>query len=97
MGEDSINFEKLLREEDYHKPVRCSKCGKPLKYMGVGEYQCEACGFTEYDDYGIVRSYVEQNPGASIVQVEMNTGVSKKVIQDLVRTGRLALKGGNLN
>ena len=65
--EDKINVEGLLRNDPYNVPVRCSKCGKMLKYMGVGEYKCEACGFTEYDDYGLVRSYLEKNPGANAV------------------------------
>ena len=91
--EDKINVEGLLRNDPYNVPVRCSKCGKMLKYMGVGEYKCEACGFTEYDDYGLVRSYLEKNPGANAVQVEKATGVSRKVISVLIKQSKIEMKG----
>jgi len=90
-------MEKLIREEEYSKPIRCSKCGKMLKYIGVGEYKCEACGFTEYDDYGLVRSFLEKNPGANIMQVETATGVTKKTINGLVKSGKLTVsKSGTI-
>ena len=91
--EDNINVEGLLRDDLYNVPVRCSKCGKMLKYLGVGEYKCEACGFTEYDDYGLVRSYLEKNPGANAVQVERATGVSRKVISVLVKQCKIEVRG----
>ena len=90
---DNINLEGLLRGDMYNVPVRCSKCGKMLKYLGVGEYKCEECGFTEYDDYGLVRAYLEKNPGANAVQVEKATGVSRKVIAVLVKQCKIEIKG----
>jgi len=89
-------MEKLVRGEDYEKPTRCSKCGKLLKYIGVGEYKCEACGFTEYDAYGLVRAYIEKYPGANVIQVETATGVPKKTINALVRAGKLDVKRGSV-
>lgn len=86
-------MEKLIKAEDYERPVRCSKCGQMLKYVGVGEYKCEACGFTEYDAYGLVRAYLEKNPGSNVIQVEMATGVPKKVINGLIRAGKLTVSG----
>lgn len=93
--ENGINLEKLLRDEPYRKPITCSKCGKMLTYLGVGEYRCEACGFTEFDEYGLVRAYVEKNPGATIAMVESATGVSSKVINGLVRSGKLDIRKGS--
>ena len=95
--EGEYDLSKLIRDVDYRKPTECSKCGKSLKYMGIGEYQCEYCGHIEYDDYGIVRGYVEKNPGANVMQVERATGVPKQVINSLVRKGKLDVKkGGSL-
>lgn len=91
--EDNINVEGLLRDEMYNIPVRCSKCGKMLKYLGVGEYRCEACGYTEYDDYGLVRAYLEKHPGANAVEVERATGVSRKIIAVLVKQSKIEIKG----
>ncbi len=92
-----VNLEGLLRNNDYEIPTRCSKCGQMLKYVGVGEYKCEACGFTEYDDYGLVRAFLEKNPGATSVQVETATGVSQKTINALVRLGKIESCGKGFN
>ena len=95
--EEGIKLERLLREEGYRKPVCCSKCGKLLTYKGVGEYKCDACGFTEYDDYGLVRAYLEKNPGATMVQVETATKVPKKTLNAFVREGKFVIsRGGRL-
>ena len=91
--DNNINIEGLLIEEGYNIPVRCSKCGKMLKYLGVGEYKCEDCGYTEYDDYGLVRSFLEKHPGANVVQVERATGVSRKVISLLVKQCKIEVRG----
>ena len=39
-------------EVDYHRPIKCEKCGGIMVFKGVGEYQCEDCKFVAYDDYG---------------------------------------------
>lgn len=81
-------IEKLIMQE-YHRPVRCKECNGVMVYRGVGEYQCEECKAVEYDDYGKVRNFVEKNPGATILQVESSTGVSRKSIQQMLREERL--------
>ena len=97
MDKKNVNLEGLLRHDDYNVPTRCSKCGKMLKYLGVGEYKCKECGYTEYDDYGLVRAYLEQNPGATAVQVEKATGVTQKTISLLVRQSKIEVKGRRMN
>lgn len=86
-----MDLSGLIRESDYAKPTRCSKCGSFLKYKGLGEYICEDCGFKEYDEYGKVRAYLEKNPGANIVQVEASTGVPQKTIHRMVEEGKLEM------
>lgn len=96
--ERKLNLEGLLRDDDcdYQKPLCCSKCGHFLKYLGIGEYKCEECGFTEYDAYGKVRCYLERYPGANIVRIEKDTGVPQKTIKAFVRQGKFVLnKRGN--
>lgn len=100
---DNARLEALLRDTQYDKPSRCSKCGSFLKYTGLGEYRCDSCGYKEYDSYGSVRAYVEANPGATVLQIEAATGVSQKLIHQMVSDGKFEirnsdyLKGGNQN
>lgn len=85
-----------FEDEIYDRPLLCDKCGKMLKYMGIGEYKCEACGYTQYDAYGLVRNYVERNPGVNVLKVEKVTGVSRKVINGMVKAGKLDIKAGSM-
>ncbi len=75
--------------DKYHRPHICQKCGGVMIYKGVGEYHCERCDEVAYDDYGKVRLYVEQHPGATVVEAEAATGVSRKTIRQLLREERL--------
>lgn len=74
---------------DYHRPVHCPDCGGVMVFMGVGEYKCEDCGKVEWDDYGKVRAYVEKHKGATMVDVELETGVKQKAIRKMLREERL--------
>ncbi|MCR4651230.1 MAG: hypothetical protein K5662_05705 [Lachnospiraceae bacterium] len=71
----------------FRKSAICSKCGKPLHYKGLGEYEC-SCGNIEYDDYGAVRAFLETCPGADITTTSKMTGVSKEAIRDMVKNGQ---------
>lgn len=89
-----MDLSGLIRpEKSYDKPERCSKCGGPLKYTGLGEYTCTKCGNQELDDYGKVRIFLENNPGANIVRTEALTGVSQKAITEMIREGKFEAKG----
>lgn len=56
-----------------------------------GEYQCEKCGFLEYDDYGKARNYVEKHMGANAAEVAKATGVPQKSIRDMLKEGKLEI------
>lgn len=64
----------FFENDRYHVPNTCPECGGEMVYKGVGEYQCEQCKAVVYDDYGKVRLYVEQHPGATIADTEAATG-----------------------
>jgi len=83
------NLDMYLEE----KPEVCPACGGHLKYIGLGEYSCEKCKETVYDDYGKVRSFLELHPGANIVQVSNYTGVPKSKIKQLIDSDRLSISG----
>ena len=62
-----------------------------MVFTGVGSYRCEKCRFTDYDDYGKVRNYVEEHRGASVAQVADATGVEQRLINELLREERLEI------
>ena len=65
-----MNEDDALVFRDIHIPRVCAKCGKANPaYKGVGEYRCDDCGFTMYDDFGVVRNYLEAHAGATQAQV----------------------------
>ena len=81
----------LFAEEDYNRPLLCSKCGGVMVFRGVGEYRCEDCKSVDYDDYGKVRRYLEEHPGANTAEVSSNTGVSQKSIRQMLKESRLEI------
>lgn len=72
-------------------PTYCEKCGGVMVFKGVGEYKCEDCGYVDYDDYGKVRNYIEQNPGATSAAASAATGVSQKSIRGMLKEERLEI------
>ena len=84
---------EMLRKEfseinTYNRPTYCSECGGVMVFKGLGEYQCEKCGFLEYDDYGKVRNYLDEHRGANVTQISEATRVSHKSIRDMIKENR---------
>lgn len=90
-----MGFERI-KEVNINIPDRCERCGSlNVKYDGVGEYKCEDCGFMMYDDYGRVRAFLERNPGATVVETSMATGVSKQRIRHLLEEDKIQIAPGS--
>ena len=92
---DGLDKLDHLELEDEKKLTFCPDCGATVTYKGLGEYVCDKCRKTCYDDYGKVRVFLEKYPGANIVQVANNTGVSKNLIRRMVDENRFAIQDGN--
>lgn len=86
-----MDSEKRLSIDKYNKPTRCSRCKGWMEFMGVGEYRCEKCGTVEYDDYGIVRNYIETHKGATTAEISAMTGVSQRIINEMLRDERFEI------
>lgn len=84
-----VGMESFLMEDKYHIPRVCKECGGVMIFKGVGEYHCEDCEAVDYDDYGKVRLYIEEHPGATAAQIESSIGVSQRIIRMLLKEGRL--------
>ncbi|MBO6147911.1 MAG: hypothetical protein J6O55_01070 [Lachnospiraceae bacterium] len=81
---------------DYHRPWDCENCGYgDLVFIGLGEYKCPKCGHINLDDYGKVRDYLDENPGATVNATSMATGVSKMSITTMLRDERLEIREGS--
>jgi hypothetical protein len=78
-----------LEKDELNKPILCSKCGGHMKFQGLGEYRCEDCDTSAYDDYGKVRNYLEKHRGATTYEIEQGTGVRQRSIRNLVRNERI--------
>ena len=92
-GSETMGSLELL--DAYHIPRVCKECGGVMVFKGVGEYHCEDCDSVDYDDYGKVRLYLENNPGANAVAVENGTGVSQKTIRLMLKESRLQVAEGS--
>lgn len=82
--------------DNYHKPTVCQKCGGAMIFKGVGEYQCEECKAVAYDDYGIVRLYIERHKGATAAQIEADTGIPQRTIRQMLKEERLEVTKDSL-
>lgn len=81
-------IKKFAALEDYHRPTFCKKCNGVMIYKGLGEFQCEECESVEYDDYGLVRNYLDKHRGANVAEISSSTGVSHKTIRDMIKENR---------
>ncbi|HWP95338.1 MAG TPA: TIGR03826 family flagellar region protein [Syntrophomonadaceae bacterium] len=69
----------------------CAGCGRMFAYQGRN--LCSKCLENEDTDYGVVRRYVRDNPGAGVFQVAEATGVEEEKILQFLKDGRLQSKG----
>lgn len=88
--------DRTLLMRNIHIPRTCEKCGKANpEYKGVGEYKCSECGYIMYDDFGIVRNYLEVHKGATQSEVSKATGVPMETIRQFLRDDRLEIVAGS--
>jgi hypothetical protein len=63
-------------------PLECRNCQcKELENVSVGTYRCKNCGTDNYDDFQTVRNYLDEVGNASVITIEHDTGVPRRVIE----------------
>ncbi len=82
---------KRIEIEEFNRPNVCPECEGIMIFQGLGEYKCEVCGKREYDDYGKVRNYLEENPGANVSVISEFTGVSRRSINNMIKEERFEI------
>lgn len=69
----------------------CKRCGKMFTYRGMAV--CNDCFDQEEQDFEDVKEYLEKHPGASTLEVSMQTEVEVRTITRFLREGRLEADG----
>lgn len=69
----------------------CPNCGKLFAFQGKN--LCRKCQEYEEDEYLIVRRYVRDHAGSSVMEVAEATGVEEEKILAFLREGRLLSRG----
>lgn len=67
----------------------CKRCNKIFNYEGFS--YCRTCRKDMDDEFDRVKKYLRKYPGASISEVEEETGVDSDTIMGYVRDGRLEM------
>ncbi|WP_129597494.1 TIGR03826 family flagellar region protein [Anaerophilus nitritogenes] len=70
----------------------CKECGRLFQYNGISKI-CSRCQRNDEDDFKIVKEYIYENKGASLVEVSEETGVEEDKILRYLRQGRLEIVG----
>ncbi|RQD72052.1 MAG: flagellar protein [Tindallia sp. MSAO_Bac2] len=73
---------------NYHN---CPSCGRLVMGQSEGELLCKRCAKEEGDPYKRVRDYVYDHRGATVLETEAATGVSRALILQYVKEGRISL------
>ena len=79
-------YERLLAK---NRISVCSACGGGMKQIRSGEYECVKCGNVEYDDFGKVRKYLEENGPQTKEKIILETGVSREIVNEFLAEQRL--------
>lgn len=66
----------------------CRSCKKMFQHV-AGPDICPRCKQKEEDMFVVVKDYLRENPGASMVQVSTETDVPASLIEKFLRQGRL--------
>lgn len=92
VDEDARKLDWLL---NHSQESICQKCQGKMEIIGSGKFRCKECGNEYMDDFGKVKEYIEEHGPSSIVEVADATGVKHRVIEDLLRKGRVEIPEGS--
>lgn len=68
----------------------CIKCGRVFAYTGSDI--CSRCAGDDIEDFKKVKEYLYEKPGATVVEVSEETGVSEKKILRYLRENRIEIR-----
>jgi Zn finger protein HypA/HybF involved in hydrogenase expression len=75
--------------------IRCPICKTIFHDAVLGINKCPQCGYEELNDFGKVRSFLEENGNSPACVIAEKTGVSIKIIDKFLLAGRLEIPEGS--
>ena len=76
-------------------PRTCEKCGGKYKFNSHGSYICEDCGNIVFDDFGKIRTFLDEHGPSPALIISEGTGVSLSKITRFLRQGRIEIPDGS--
>lgn len=89
---DDLHLERLIRSKSKIGP--CEICGERMLFVGGGKYQCKNKHIA-YDEFGVVKNYLEEHGATPSVVIEQATGISRQQIQSFLENGRIEIPEGS--
>lgn len=71
--------------------VTCIRCKRIFNYFGFGHRYCPACKKIDDEQFDKIRDYIYKNGTATMVELEQNTGISIRRIEQYLKEGRLEI------
>ncbi len=83
----------ILKRERYSDDSQfwCPECHILMQYKYAGKFVCEKCGCEQYNDFGKIKKYLDENGPTNAVELSANTGVRKSKIGEYLRLGRVEI------
>ena len=50
----------ILEQIEKNIPTKCERCGARLYFKGSGRYVCQRCHIDYYDDFGLIKKYIDE-------------------------------------
>ncbi|WP_010166253.1 hypothetical protein [Candidatus Epulonipiscium viviparus] len=73
----------------------CMRCKKIFQYQGYGRRICTQCVKEEEKQFEEVKEYIRDNEKATIKQIHEDLGVSPRLIEEFIASGRLILSASS--
>ncbi|MBU0600400.1 flagellar protein [bacterium] len=67
--------------------MNCTKCGS--LFVSIGRPVCFLCIEKERKEFEMVKKFIEEHPHSTVSQVVEATGVSEKLVIDLIKKGQI--------
>jgi hypothetical protein len=84
-------YQKIRENEKYHKLKVCVKCKKIFYHWGAEEDFCPGCRKIDEEELEKVKSYISENPAASLEEAAENTKVDPDSILRFLREEKLEM------